>query len=95
MSKPCVNNVILSCRIVATQLSSKLTSHLSMVDPYRIKSPAEAVETEYELPPGTQLLVVYIRKKYYETLKKDADRIRGWYLNGFEKVKSNKVIINS
>lgn len=78
-------------RIVATQINNKITSHLAMVDPYRIKSPAETLQVDHELPQGVQLIVVYIKKKYVEILKKDAERIRIWQQNGFEKIKTNKV----
>ncbi|KOB76135.1 Uncharacterized protein OBRU01_06225, partial [Operophtera brumata] len=57
--------------IIATQLPASLTSYLTVVDPYRIKSPAETLDTDTPLPLGAQLLVVYVGKKMYDSLKKE------------------------
>lgn len=82
-------------RIIATQLPPSLTSFLSVVDPYRIKSPAETFETQTPLPLGAQLLVVYVSKKTYSTLKKQTDKLQEFHHNGEEVIarikKVNKI----
>lgn len=69
-------------RIIATQLPPGLTSYLTVVDPYRIKSPAETLETEAPLPLGAQLLVVYVRRKLYDNLKRQTEKLQEFYQNG-------------
>lgn len=63
-----------------------------MVDPHHIKSPAETVDVKYDLPSATQLLIIYVKKGYLDSLRKDANRLRVWHESGFDKVKMNKVI---
>lgn len=63
-------------RVVATQLSAKLTKHLVLTDPYRIKSPAEAVPVDFSLPLGVQLLYVYLDSKQFSVLRKDAHKCK-------------------
>lgn len=63
-------------RVVATQLSADLTKRLVLVDPYRIKCPAEIVEVSYELPLGVQLLQVYISTAEYSKLFEQSSRNR-------------------
>lgn len=62
--------ILYNNKIIATQLSPSLTSYLTVVDPYRIKSPAESVTSGTPLPLGAQLLLVYVGKKMYEKLQK-------------------------
>lgn len=72
-----------------------LTSYITVVDPYRIKSPAENLETETPLPLGAQLLVVYVGKKTYNTLKKQTDKLQDFYQRGEEVItRFKKVIFN-
>lgn len=63
-------------RVLATQLSAELTKTLVMTDPYRIRSAAEVVQTDYSLPLGVQLLHVYIRATDKRTLVADSARLR-------------------
>ncbi|KAL0838548.1 hypothetical protein ABMA28_016656 [Loxostege sticticalis] len=86
-SKGVLGGVVLyNNKIIATQLPPSLTSYLTVVDPYRIKSPAETVQTETPLPLGAQLLVVYVGKKTYDSLKKQVDKIQEFHHNGEEMV---------
>lgn len=55
-------------RIVATQLSPGLTRIIIYTDPYRIRSPAEHLETHFHLPIGVQLLKVYVDGKEYKKM---------------------------
>lgn len=64
------------CRVVATQLSAKLTKHLVLTDPYRIKSPAEIVPVDFQLPLGVQLLFVYLDVSQFHVLRDDASRCK-------------------
>lgn len=59
-------------RVIATQLSSDLTKSLILTDPYRIKSPADSVEVDYQLPIGVQLLKIYIQEDEFEDLYDDS-----------------------
>lgn len=63
-------------KVVATQLSQNLTKRLVLTDPYRIKSPAEIFEVDYQLPLGVQLLQVYIEGADYQDLLEEATRCR-------------------
>lgn len=63
-------------RVVATQLNAKLTKHLVLTDPYRIKSPAETVAVDYQLPLGVQLLHVYLDINQFSVLHDDAARCK-------------------
>lgn len=47
-----------------------------MTDPYRIKSPAESVKTDYSLPIGVQLLYVYVRSCEYKKLCNHSVKLR-------------------
>lgn len=47
-------------KILASQLSSRLTKLLAVSDPYRLQIPADNVKTSYRLPVGVQLLKVHI-----------------------------------
>ncbi|XP_068633282.1 uncharacterized protein HPS4 isoform X2 [Battus philenor] len=78
--------ILYNNKIISTQLPPSLTSYLTVVDPYRIKSPAETLQTETPLPLGSQLLVVYVGKKTYETLKKQSDKMQEFYQNGEEMI---------
>ena len=49
--------------MVATQLNAELTKQLVITDPYRIKAPAERIETNFHLPLGVQLLRVYVQRR--------------------------------
>ncbi|XP_049780805.1 uncharacterized protein LOC126182412 [Schistocerca cancellata] len=55
-------------RIVATQLSPDLTRTIIYTDPYRIRSPAEHLETHFHLPIGVQLLKVYVDGNEYSKM---------------------------
>ncbi|CAK1580634.1 unnamed protein product [Parnassius mnemosyne] len=86
-SKGVLGGVILyNNKIISTQLPPSLTSYLTVVDPYRIKSPAETLQTETPLPLGAQLLVVYVGRRTYDTLKKQADKMQEFYQNGEEMI---------
>ncbi|KAK2588525.1 hypothetical protein KPH14_006304 [Odynerus spinipes] len=63
-------------KVVATQLSADLTKQIVIMDPYRIKAPAERVHTEFHLPVGIQLLRVYIQEKQYTKLVHEANNER-------------------
>lgn len=95
-SKGVLGGVILyNNKIISTQLPPGLTSYLTVVDPYRIKSPAESLETETPLPLGAQLLVVYVGKKMYDSLKKQVEKLQQFTQNGDEmiaKFKKNQEI---
>ncbi|CAG9786947.1 unnamed protein product [Diatraea saccharalis] len=86
-SKGVLGGVVLyNNKIIATQLPPSLTSYLTVVDPYRIKSPAETLDTETPLPLGAQLLVVYIGKKTFNNLKRQAQILQEFHDNGEEMV---------
>ncbi|KAJ8722308.1 hypothetical protein PYW08_004710 [Mythimna loreyi] len=86
-SKGVLGGVILyNNKIISTQLPPGLTSYLTVVDPYRIKSPAETLDTETPLPLGAQLLVVYVGKKLYDNLKRQVEIIQEFQQNGEEMV---------
>lgn len=63
-----------------------------MVDPYRIKSPAESLETQIPLPLGAQLLVVYVGKKTYNNLKNQTEKLQEFFQNGEEVVAKLKKV---
>lgn len=82
-SKGVLGGVILyNNKIISTQLPPGLTSYLSVVDPYRIKSPAETLDTETPLPLGAQLLVVYVGRKAYCNLKRQVEKLQEFQQNG-------------
>ncbi|XP_075977593.1 Hermansky-Pudlak syndrome 4 protein [Anticarsia gemmatalis] len=82
-SKGVLGGVVLyNNKIISTQLPPGLTSYLTVVDPYRIKSPAETLETETPLPLGAQLLVVYVGRKVYHNLKKQVEKLQEFHQNG-------------
>ncbi|XP_026724952.1 uncharacterized protein LOC113491934 [Trichoplusia ni] len=86
-SKGVLGGVILyNNKIISTQLPPGLTSYLTVVDPYRIKSPAETLQTETPLPLGAQLLVVYVGKKLYNNLKKEVEKLQEFHENGEEMI---------
>ncbi|KAJ0176410.1 hypothetical protein K1T71_007589 [Dendrolimus kikuchii] len=92
-SKGVLGGVILyNNKIISTQLPPSLTSYLTVVDPYRIKSPAEALDTETPLPLGAQLLVVYVGKKMYDSLKKQVEKIHEFNVNGEEMIATFKKV---
>ncbi|KAI4499425.1 hypothetical protein M0802_005321 [Mischocyttarus mexicanus] len=68
-------------KVVATQLSADLTKQIVIMDPYRIKAPAERVDTEFHLPVGVQLLRVYIKEKQYIELVQETNNER--FLNSY------------
>lgn len=88
-----LTKISIPCRIISTQLPPSLTSYITVVDPYRIKSPAENLETETPLPLGAQLLVVYVGKKTYNTLKKQTDKLQDFYQRGEEVITRFKKVI--
>ena len=63
-------------RVLATQLGSSITKQLVLTDPYRIKSPAETIKTDFELPIGVQLLQVHISRSDYNNFLDDARKLR-------------------
>ncbi|XP_059052080.1 uncharacterized protein LOC131846717 isoform X2 [Achroia grisella] len=86
-SKGVLGGVVLyNNKIISTQLPPSLTSYLTVVDPYRIKSPAETLETETPLPLGAQLLVVYVGKKMYDNLKRQVEKLQEFHQNGEEMI---------
>ncbi|XP_052741595.1 uncharacterized protein LOC112057897 isoform X2 [Bicyclus anynana] len=90
-SKGVLGGVILyNNKIISTQLPPSLTSYLTVVDPYRIKSPAENLETDTPLPLGAQLLVVYVGKKTYNALRKQTDKLQDFYQKGDEVIAKYK-----
>lgn len=80
--------------MVATQLNAKLTKHLVLTDPYRIKSPAEVVSTDFQLPLGVQLLYVYIDNKQFMILQRDSSRFRN-ICESVIKKEEKRVMINA
>ncbi|XP_045498734.1 uncharacterized protein LOC123696518 isoform X1 [Colias croceus] len=82
--------ILYNNKIIATQLPPSLTSYLTVVDPYRIKSPAESLETDTPLPLGSQVLVVYVGRKAYNSLKKQANKLQEFAKNGEELVNGFK-----
>ncbi|XP_052753204.1 uncharacterized protein LOC113520712 [Galleria mellonella] len=86
-SKGVLGGVVLyNNKIISTQLPPSLTSYLTVVDPYRIKSPAETLQTETPLPLGAQLLVVYVGKKTYDNLKKQMEKLQEFHQSGEEMI---------
>lgn len=53
---------------MATQLSPELTKNLVLTDPYRIKSTAEAIITNFHIPVGVQMTTVYISAHEFRQL---------------------------
>ncbi|XP_044763401.1 uncharacterized protein LOC123320225 [Coccinella septempunctata] len=68
-------------KVVATQLSPFLTKMLVLTDPYRIKSPAETVTTNFHLPIGVQMLEVYISRSEYNELNRKSSQLRKVFEN--------------
>lgn len=68
-------------KVVATQLSPFLTKMIVLTDPYRIKSPAETITTNFHLPIGVQMLEIYISKFEYEELDKNSSKLRQVFEN--------------
>ncbi|XP_053610209.1 uncharacterized protein HPS4 [Plodia interpunctella] len=93
-SKGVLGGVILyNNKIISTQLPPSLTSYLTVVDPYRIKSPAFPLAEAPPLPLGAQLLVVYIARNAYHRLKKEATMQQEFHERGEEiiaKLKKNQ-----
>ncbi|XP_047504276.1 uncharacterized protein LOC125049176 [Pieris napi] len=90
-SKGVLGGVILyNNKIISTQLPPSLTSYITVVDPYRIKSPAETLETDTPLPLGSQVLVVYVGRKTYNSLKKQSSKLQDFARNGEEMVNGFK-----
>nr|XP_022900128.1 uncharacterized protein LOC111413404 [Onthophagus taurus] len=63
-------------KIVATQLSTASAKWLVLTNPYHLKSTAEVIKTNFDLPIGTKLLQVYIKNEEYERLKKEGGTLR-------------------
>ncbi|KRT79391.1 hypothetical protein AMK59_8503 [Oryctes borbonicus] len=82
-------------KVVATQLASNVTKWLILTDPYRIKSPAEIIQTDFQLPAGMQLLQVYIEEDDYEDLRFEATRLQSIHFclenNSQVQTKTNQV----
>ncbi|XP_041978811.1 uncharacterized protein LOC121732873 [Aricia agestis] len=76
--------ILYNNKIIATQLPPSITSYLTVVDPYRIKSPAEVFATAAPVPLGAQLLAVYVPRSAHARLKRHADRLREFYVRGEE-----------
>ncbi|XP_060803263.1 uncharacterized protein LOC106140898 [Amyelois transitella] len=93
-SKGVLGGVILyNNKIISTQLPPSLTSFLTVVDPYRIKSPACPLNEAPPLPLGAQLLVVYVARNMYHKLKKEAATYQEFHEQGEEiitKLKKNQ-----
>ncbi|XP_067010948.2 BLOC-3 complex member HPS4 isoform X2 [Anabrus simplex] len=78
-------------KVVATQLGCDLTKRLVSSDPYRLKIPAEAVETPFHLPVGVQLLYVYVENKDYQNLLQNSASLRSAFESvAFQKAKPRK-----
>ncbi|XP_014261956.1 uncharacterized protein LOC106674035 isoform X2 [Cimex lectularius] len=58
-------------KVVATQLNHSLTKQLVVTDPYRIKLPAQNLETPFHLPLGVQLLVIYVEASEVRRLREE------------------------
>ncbi|VVC90858.1 unnamed protein product [Leptidea sinapis] len=82
--------VLYNNKIISTQLPPSLTSYLTVVDPYRIKSPAESLQTDTPLPLGAQVLVVYVGRKTYSRLKKQSDILQELSTNGEDMINGFK-----
>lgn len=80
--------------MVATQLTAHLTKYLVLTDPYRIKSPAEVVAVDYQLPLGVQLLQVYIDSNEYKDLQENTTKC-GSSFQYLSKTSSKKVCIKN
>nr|XP_023011852.1 uncharacterized protein LOC111502102 isoform X1 [Leptinotarsa decemlineata] len=63
-------------KVVATHLSTDLINRLILIDPYRNKCSAEAAQTTFIIPPGVQLLEVYISGDEYSKLLGSSNRAR-------------------
>ncbi|KAI5694982.1 hypothetical protein M8J75_008930 [Diaphorina citri] len=58
-------------KILASQLSSKLTKLLAISDPYRLQIPADNIKPSYRLPVGVQLLKVHLPESELSSLRTD------------------------
>lgn len=63
-------------KVLVTQLSINITKNIVITDPYRIKSPAENIETNFKLPLGIHLLQVYIPSDEFNYLNNNSLKIR-------------------
>ncbi|XP_034230532.1 Hermansky-Pudlak syndrome 4 protein homolog isoform X2 [Thrips palmi] len=84
--------VLYQNKIIASQLSAKITKQLVLSDPYRIKSPGTNLDVSFQLPAGAQLLQVFIPQREFHSLARDAEHIQ----NTFAQVdKAPKVVSRS
>ncbi|XP_054263823.1 uncharacterized protein LOC128987130 isoform X1 [Macrosteles quadrilineatus] len=62
-------------KVVASQLSAKLTKLLVISDPYRIKLPGASVSTQFRLPVGVQLLTVFVEQLEVQMLAEESSQL--------------------
>uniref|UniRef100_A0A8D8QUX3 Hermansky-Pudlak syndrome 4 protein n=1 Tax=Cacopsylla melanoneura TaxID=428564 RepID=A0A8D8QUX3_9HEMI len=73
-------------KILASQLSTKLTKLLAISDPYRLQIPADNIKPSYRLPVGVQLLKIHLPESEIAALNTDTKLIR----ESIEQVKLRK-----
>ncbi|XP_039955865.1 uncharacterized protein LOC120771752 isoform X2 [Bactrocera tryoni] len=62
-------------KVVASQLGDTITKQLVLTDPLHIRTTAEQIHiTDFHIPNGVQMLVVYVDVKQYNRLAADAQR---------------------
>ncbi|XP_058979684.1 uncharacterized protein LOC131802923 isoform X2 [Musca domestica] len=62
-------------KVVASQLSDSLTKNIILTDPLHIRTTAEQLtSTEFHIPNGVAMLVIYIENQQYRKLQAEAQR---------------------
>ncbi|CAD7011847.1 uncharacterized protein LOC101448490 isoform X2 [Ceratitis capitata] len=62
-------------KVVATQLGDTITKQLVLTDPLHIRTTAEQIHiTDFHIPNGVQMLIVYVDVPQYSRLAADAQR---------------------
>ncbi|XP_037944619.1 uncharacterized protein LOC119678611 isoform X1 [Teleopsis dalmanni] len=62
-------------KVVATQLTDVITKHIVLANPLHIRTPAEQIViTDFHIPNGVQMIVVYVDIVEYRKLSADAQR---------------------
>lgn len=62
-------------KVVASQLGDTITKQLALTDPLHIRTTAEQIHiTDFHIPNGVQMLVVYVDAPQYSRLAADAQR---------------------
>ncbi|XP_013106699.2 uncharacterized protein LOC106086530 isoform X2 [Stomoxys calcitrans] len=67
--------ILYNNKVVASQLSDSLTKHIILTDPLHIRTTAEQLTTtEFHIPNGVLMLVIYLDAAQFRKLQSDAHR---------------------